>query len=253
MRNHIGLFSGIGGFELAAKGAGFDTVQMVEIDPFCQAVLEKNFPGVAIHGDIAKFDGQPFYGRIDLITGGFPCQDVARVNRNANGLQGRRSGLWRELLRCIGEIRPRFAVIENVDSLRRSGLGTVLGDLSAIGYDAEWHSIPAAIVAAPHNRQRIWVIAYPRSESTPQTDPVFSPFGVQWDAWSDAGWQDWRRIPAVDWAIPKPGGNRGHDGFSRWMDAYQSQMRALGNAIVPQVAFPILQAIQEALHENETH
>jgi len=159
----LDLFSGIGGFSLAAKwvwGDDLDIVGFCEIEPYAQKVLKKNFPGVPIHEDIKKLRGDEF-NEIDLITGGFPCQDISQAGKGAGIKEGTRSGLWFELLRVIGDIRPRFALIENVPMLTVRGGTGVIEDLTEIGYDAEWQIIGADDVGARHRRKRIWIVAYP--------------------------------------------------------------------------------------------
>jgi len=155
---HLDLFSGIGGFALAARRVGWETIGFVENDPWCQRVLAKNFDGVPIHDDIKTYTGTA--GSADIITGGFPCQDISLAGEGA-GLDGERSGLFFELARIIGEVRPRYAVLENVSALLVRGFDRVLGELVTLGYDCEWHCIPAAACGAPHLRDRIWIIAYP--------------------------------------------------------------------------------------------
>lgn len=155
---HLDLFSGIGGFALAARWANWRTIGFCELDPYCQKVLTKNFPGVPIHDDIKTYTGSE--GSADIITGGFPCQDIS-VAGTGVGIEGERSGLWSELARIIGEVRPRYAVLENVAALLSRGLDRVTGDLAEIGYDCEWHCIPASAIGAPHRRDRIWIVAYP--------------------------------------------------------------------------------------------
>ena len=161
-QSHLDLFSGIGGFALAAKWAGLQTIQFVELDPYCQRVLKKNFPDVPIHDDITTLDGTQFKD-IFLITGGFPCQDISIAGKGA-GLDGERSGLWTELHRIIGEVRPRFALIENVPALTFRGGARVIGDLAEIGYDCEWQIVGADDVGAPHRRKRIWIVAHSDSD-----------------------------------------------------------------------------------------
>src|SRR5579862_7777078 len=132
------------------------TVQFVELDPFCRRVLAKHWPTVPCHDDIRTF----VPGAADVVCGGFPCQDLSIAGKGA-GLEGSRSGLWSELCRVIGQVRPSYAIVENVPALLGRGLGRVLGDLAEIGYDAEWHCIPACAIGAPHIRDRIWIVAYP--------------------------------------------------------------------------------------------
>jgi len=154
----LDLFSGIGGFSLGLeRTGGFKTVAFCEIEEFPRRVLAKHWPDVPIHRDVRELKAE-HVGPIDVICGGFPCQDISTAGKGA-GLAGERSGLWREYARLVGEIRPRYVIVENVAALLGRGLGTVLGDLAALGYDAEWHCIPASAVGAPHRRDRVWIIA----------------------------------------------------------------------------------------------
>jgi DNA (cytosine-5)-methyltransferase 1 len=180
----LDLFSGIGGFSLGLeRSGGFETVAFVEIDPYCRAVLRKHWPDVPVYDDVRTLtvdegwlvsdadkrcelaQEQLCAGRqgiradsIDVIAGGFPCQDISVAGKGA-GLAGERSGLWSEFARIIGEVLPRYVIVENVAVLLSQGLGDVLGDLAALGYDAEWHCIPAQAVGAPHRRDRVWIVA----------------------------------------------------------------------------------------------
>ena len=156
----LGLFSGIGGFELGLQRAGFEIAAMCEIDPYCRKVLRKHWPDVPIYEDVRELKGEDI-PQVDVITGGFPCQDISHAGRGA-GISGSRSGLWRDMARVIGLARPRYVIVENVAALLGRGLDVVLSDLAALGYDAEWHCIPAAAVGAPHIRDRIWIVAYPQ-------------------------------------------------------------------------------------------
>lgn len=156
----LDLFSGIGGFSLGLeRTGGFETAAFCEIDKKAQLVLRKHWPDVPIFEDVSTLKGNDV-GPIDVICGGFPCQDLSTAGKGA-GLAGARSGLWYEFHRLIEEIRPQYALIENVSALRSRGLDEVLRSLSEIGYDAEWHCIPAAAVGAAHRRDRIWIVAYP--------------------------------------------------------------------------------------------
>tara|TARA_Y100000310_G_scaffold335462_1_gene417601 strand:- start:19 stop:1191 length:1173 start_codon:yes stop_codon:yes gene_type:complete len=163
----LDLFSGIGGFSLAAEWVWSEDLEVVgfcEIEPFAVKVLNKNFPGVPIYNDVCKLDGRELtnkHGNIDIITGGFPCQDISIAGKGV-GIDGTRSGLWSEMCRIISEVRPRYAFIENVPMLIHRGLERVLTDLTEIGYDAEWQVIGADDVGAWHRRKRIWIVAYPR-------------------------------------------------------------------------------------------
>ena len=165
----LDLFAGIGGFTLGLERAGFETVAFCEIDPYAQKVLKKNWPGVPIYDDVRTITAERLASDgigVDVITGGFPCQDIS-VSGNQAGIQdGTRSGLWSECARLLGDIRPQYAIFENVTNLLNGERGAwfkrVLWDISQIGYDAEWHCIPASELGAHHHRDRIWIVAYPR-------------------------------------------------------------------------------------------
>lgn len=151
----LDLFSGIGGFSLAASWAGITPIQFVEYDQYCQKVLDKNFKGVPIHGDIKTYHGQP--GSADIISGGFPCQPFS--------IAGKRKGkeddryLWPEMLRIIKEVRPAWVLGENVTGIVNMELDKVLSDLESEGYETQAFIIPACSVDAPHRRDRIWIVA----------------------------------------------------------------------------------------------
>jgi DNA (cytosine-5)-methyltransferase 1 len=162
--NILDLFSGIGGFSLGLERAGMKTVAFCEVDKKCQQVLKKHWPGVPIFDDVSTLKGEDIEETVDVICGGFPCQDISLAGKGA-GLEGKRSGLWSEFKRLIEEIKPKYAIIENVSALRGRGLDQVLREISEIGYDAEWHCITAASIGAPHRRDRIWIVAYPRDNT----------------------------------------------------------------------------------------
>lgn len=156
------LFSGIGGIELGLERAGgFETRWFVECEPYAQEILRKHWPQAPIYDDVKTIDFTKLQ-QVDMLTGGFPCQDISNAGRRA-GIQGERSGLWKYYLRAIREIRPKIALIENVSALTIRGLGVVLGDLAQEGYDAEWFDLRASDVGAPHRRERIFIVAYPKS------------------------------------------------------------------------------------------
>ena len=271
-RTHLDLFSGIGGFALAARWAGLQTIQFVEIDPYCQRVLKKNFPDVPIHDDVKTLDGTQFKD-IFLITGGFPCQDISIAGKGA-GIDGERSGLWTELFRIISEVRPRFALVENVPALTFRGGTRVIGDLTEIGYDCEWQIVGADDVGAPHRRKRIWIVAYSNSTRWEKregktTSPVLrtQQHGGEDVAYSkSAGCQTWssnrmgaehgsrrnERLPPGAsgtpedrsrgrW-LPEPSVGRVAHGIPKRVD----RLRGIGNGIVPQVAYEIIRSISEA-------
>jgi len=158
---HLDLFSGIGGFSLGLeRTGGFQTVGFCDNDKKTHLVLKKHWPNVPIYDDVSTLKGSDL-GTIEIITGGFPCQDLSVAGKGA-GLEGARSGLWWQFHRLIKESQPRWVIAENVSALRSRGLDQVLRSLDQIGYDAEWHCVSASAVGAPHQRDRIWILAYPR-------------------------------------------------------------------------------------------
>lgn len=167
----LDLFSGIGGFSLGLeRTGGFETVAFCEIEEFPRRVLAKHWPGVPIYDDVRTLTGKRLAAdgiAVDVVCGGFPCQDLSGAGRQA-GIDGERSGLWAEIVRLADELRPRYLLVENVANLlageRGAWFGRVLRDLAALGYDAEWHCLPACHVGAPHERDRVWIVAYPRGE-----------------------------------------------------------------------------------------
>ena len=165
------LFAGIGGFDLGFERAGMACRWQVEIDEYASRVLRKHWPAVHRERDIRECGGHNLE-RVDIICGGFPCQDISYAGRGA-GLEGERSGLFFEAVRVVRELRPRCVVLENVAALLTRGLDTVLGTLAEIGYDAEWHCIPAAAVGAPHIRDRVFVLAYCAEHGWDEGEPDF--------------------------------------------------------------------------------
>ena len=168
----LDLFSGIGGFSLGLeRTGGFETVAFCEIEKFPQKVLAKHWPNVPIYEDVRNVTAERLRSDgifPDIITGGFPCQDIS-VAGNQKGIgEGTRSGLWSECARLLGDIRPRYAIFENVTALISGDNGRwfeqVLWDISQVGYDAEWHCIPASELGAHHHRDRVWIICYPNSD-----------------------------------------------------------------------------------------
>jgi DNA (cytosine-5)-methyltransferase 1 len=264
--NLLDLFSGIGGFSLGLERAGFQTVAFCEIDPWCRRVLAKHWPGVPCYDDVRQLDAARLRAdgidSIDAICGGFPCQDISSAGNKA-GLAGARSGLWFEFHRLIGELRPRYVIVENVADLLHRGLGDVLGGLAAIGYDAEWHCLPAAAVGAPHRRDRVWIVAYPNADGwrceverlpqhadeqgqlRSQSDRLRAPGSGARPAAADADsggrqysgtWAEHVDVGQVraaglrQWGV-EPELGRVVDGFPGRVD----RIRALGNAVVPQI------------------
>jgi DNA (cytosine-5)-methyltransferase 1 len=148
----LDLFSGIGGFSLGLERAGMRTVAFCEVNPFCRSILNKHWPEIPIISDVRN----EHFPAADVVTGGFPCQDLSLAGKRA-GVSGERSGLYREMVRAIRLVRPKFAVMENVAALLGFGMGRVLGDVAEDGYDAEWDCISAHDVGAPHGRDRVWI------------------------------------------------------------------------------------------------
>ena len=279
----LDTFAGIGGFSLGLERTGrFKTVAFCEIEPYAQKVLAKNWPEIPIYEDIRQLtaDGLIRDGiRPDVITGGFPCQDISMAGKQA-GIEGERSGLWAELARLIGEVQPRYAIMENVTNLisgdRGRWFGRVLGDLASLGYDAEWHCIPASAIGAHHHRDRVWILAYPngddgrgRDSSKPsgweprvesgsscKGQSVQEPNENLAYSYSERGCSRDSKRQDASHAGQSPILTREHTGRVGAWDAEPSvgrvangiparshRLRCLGNAIVPQIAECIGRAI----------
>ena len=194
----LSLFSGGGLGDYGLELAGMEIVGQVEIDDYCQKILKLRWPEVPKWKDIKDFNGELFIKHSyppDLISGGFPCQDISVAGKQI-GITGQRSGLWKEMLRIICEVRPRYVLVENVSALLSNGMGVILGDLAEIGYDAEWECFPASAVGAPHTRQRVWIIAHPNSKRYDlwRNDWERRQFLLHenWDASkSEQEWEEW--------------------------------------------------------------
>lgn len=255
----LDLFSGIGGFSLGLERAGFETVAFCEIDPFCRQVLNKHWPDIPIHEDIKQLDGRQYRGTVDVVCGGFPCQDISWAGEGI-GISGKRSGLWKEFARLVCEVRPRYSIVENSTALlaRSRGAGVVLGDLAQIGYDAEWYCIPASAVGAPHERDRVWILAYPNGDQHEVSS--HAKFGATLarllatyanaDGYGElqqegSEREERRRIGNSSWWAAQPDVARVVYGFPRQVD----YVRALGNAVVPQIPEVLGKAILEVEHE----
>ena len=291
----LDLFSGIGGFSLGLeRTSGFETVAFCEIEEFPRRVLAKHWPEVPIYEDVTKLtvdilrrDGIS----VDVITGGFPCQDISVAGKQAGINSKTRSGLWSEIVRLIGELSPRYVIVENVANLlsgpskQRGGwFGRILGDLAECGYDAEWENIPAAAVGAPHRRERVWLVAYPNqmqqaggrsiqaarcsgSNNGPSNQAlskesyhlqemdknVADANNAQLQGRQKAGnagrvgtrgvqiTERCSNMPRAAWE-PEPAVGRVANGVSNRVD----RLKALGNAVVPQIPEMIGRAILEA-------
>jgi DNA (cytosine-5)-methyltransferase 1 len=162
--NELALFAGAGGGILGGKLLGWRTVCAVEWNSYAASVLcarqnDGFLPPFPIWDDVQTFDGNPWRGIVDVVSGGFPCQDISSAGKGA-GIDGERSGMWGHMARIIGEVRPRFAFVENSPILTSRGLGRVLGDLASLGYDAKWGVLGAEHAGGIHRRHRIWILAY---------------------------------------------------------------------------------------------
>lgn len=250
----LDLFSGIGGFSLGLeRTGGFKTVAFCEIEPFPRRVLAKHWPEVPCYDDVRTLTAERLAAdgiSVDVICGGFPCQDVSSAGQQA-GIDGERSGLWGQLHRIIREVRPRFAIVENVTNLlageRGAWFGRVLGDLAEIRFNAEWHCIPAAAVGAPHGRDRVWVIAYPSEgvRSRVLLPSAFDGQGLEQGfqrVWAMYRARSARSAPPADF-----GRLRADDGLS----ARLGEVAAYGNTVVPQIPELIGRAILASLAQQE--
>ena len=246
----LDLFSGIGGFSLGLeRSGGFQTVAFCEIEPFCRQVLAKHWPEVPCYDDVRTLTAERLGAdgiAVDAICGGFPCQDISIAGKGV-GIEGKRSVLWSEYARLIGELQPRYVLVENVAALLGRGIDRVLGDLAALGLDAEWYCIPASAVGAPHERDRIWIVAYPHKEQ--RIEPEYSlrtgwhAVGCSCETLADADGQssEWVTKPwgECDHWLTEPDVGRVAHGIPARVD----RLRSLGNAVVPQIPEMIGRAI----------
>lgn len=162
MMTHGSLFSGIDGFsEGAERAGGIKTIFHVEKEKFCHAIIKQRSTA-PIFSDIRGFDGKPWSGKVNILSGGFPCQNISTAGKR-DGIKGTQSGLWSHFARIISETHPNWVIIENSSNLARKGLERVLFDLAQIGYDAEWEYLHASAFAMPHQRERLFIIAYPNA------------------------------------------------------------------------------------------
>lgn len=241
----LDLFSGIGGFSLGLeRTGGFETVAFCEIEEFPRRVLAKHWPKVPCYNDVRVLTAEKLAAdgiTANVICGGFPCQDIS-TSGSGDGLDGERSGLWKEFARIIGEVRPDFVIVENSPNLlagqRGAWFGRVLGDLASVGYDAEWDIIPASSVGAPHKRTRVWIIAYPSSSRQSIKGGLINAVYSAPDAYREADHvvELFRRG-----SVPFVCGR--HDGVSKEVD----RLKSLGNAVVPQIPELIGRSILEAI------
>lgn len=252
---HGSLFTGsCGGFDLAAEWMGWQNTFQVEILPEARQRLAQNFPHATQYDDVRTFNGLAYRNQIDVLTGGFPCQDLSSGNQHgATGLDGARSSLWFEYERIIGEVRPGYVVIENSPMLLVRGVERVLAGLARLGYDAKWAVVSAARYGAPSPRKRLYILAYPhhqRRAALPHwpeclTENEWRPDQHRdrprgWDTPSEVGYEAWRplvtRFRGLDDGLP--------------IELAQAELRGYGNAIIPHCAYEIFQAIEAATHSS---
>jgi DNA (cytosine-5)-methyltransferase 1 len=260
------LFAGVGGFDLGFERAGMECRWQVEIEPFCKRVLAKHWPDVRRWDDVRTFPPAGAWS-VDVICGGFPCQDISNANADGLGLDGERSGLWRDYSRIVRELRPSIVVVENVAALLNRGMDRVLSDLAESGFDAEWQVLPAAAFGAPHIRERVFIVAYAEGvrwrtgrtgrpsgggkgtaeQALRQT--VFDAKSIETGDDGGQGARGWRMSqPGIrcgftgrQWAA-EPAVGRVADGVPSRVD----RLRGLGNAVVPQIAQWLGERIVEA-------
>ena len=222
----LDLFSGGGGFSDGFKRAGIEVIAHSEIAEYPSRVLHHRWPETPNLGDVisAEYDGS-----VDIVCGGFPCQDISLANSGSMvGIAGKKSGLWSEFYQQIRRHNPTFAIIENSPVLRTKGLDRILSELSEIGYDAEWHCIPATAVDAPHSRDRLWVISYPAGlgDRLPEGQVLTRRHFVK----HVPEWPTEPRICRVADGVPDQ----------------KHRLALLGNAVVPTIPFIIAKALQDA-------
>lgn len=241
----LDLFSGIGGFSLGLeRTGGFKTIAFCEIEPFPRKVLAKHWPGVPIFEDVRTLHARDIVGTVDVICGGFPCQDLSCAGKQA-GFKGDRSSLYTEMVRLIGECRPQYAIFENVTALlsgdRGAWFAQFLYDLAAFGYDAEWHCIPASYAGAQTLRDRVWIVAHPQCESVQGRALV-------WEGWKIESREEQlaRLVQPCSWTTIPSARDRG---TGHGVPCGMERNKALGNSVVPQVVEMIGRAILEA--ENQ--
>lgn len=244
----IDLFSGIGGFSLGLeRTGGFETVAFCEIDENCQKTLKKHWPKVELCENVTRFK---YRKNVDLVTAGFPCQDISHAGKGA-GLSGARSGLFWYILRTACMVgRPKL-LLENVAALLNRGLCVVLGALASFGYDTEWHCIPASRLGAPHKRDRIWIIAHPAGigcKGLMSKTSLQKTYNISFKAlgsrhWSSGPFKNWQKL------MDKPEFRRMVNGVSSTVDV-RPRLYAYGNTVFPEIPEIIGRAILESISND---
>ena len=243
--NTFHLFAGAGGGILADLLLGHNPIGACEIEPYPRDVLlarqrDGHLPNFPIWDDVCSLDGTPWRGSVDVLCGGFPCQDISAAGKGA-GITGERSKLWKEYARLIGEMRPRFVFAENSPLLRTRGLGVVLEDLAALGYNARWGIIGARDVGAWHQRKRLWILASDHMQERvkgERSQPVHRKFRVP-------GSENVRRFEDLQGRpdIPDPLIRGDRNGIPSYVD----RIAAIGNAQTPQCAALAFNILSEGL------
>lgn len=242
----LALFAGAGGGILGGQLLGWRTVCAVELDAYAASILVARqndglLPPFPIWDDICTFDGKPWRGIVDVVAGGFPCQDISAAGKGA-GITGERSGLWSHMARIVGEVRPRYVFVENSPRLLVRGLGVVLGDMAKLGYDCRWTVLGAADVGAPHLRKRIWILAHANNMRELQQQ------GRECEQWGRAGdgsqeladadstglaqrqcqpshaRQEFTAAERASWWLTESDVGRGFDGLAPQLDATKGQI-----------------------------
>ncbi len=268
----LDLFSGIGGFSLGLERAGMTTVSFCEIEPVARSILAKHWPNVPIHDDITTREFAA--GEADVICGGFPCQDISGAGKRA-GITGSRSGLFRHVVRAIRMVGPRFTIMENVADLLHRGMGDVLGELADCGLHVEWDCIPALAVGAPHNRDRVWLVAYPDARKQPERAVPSVRRRIK-DAGAGAGAGNGNDADANSqrklqpgwcfrefWGRPVHRGTGSDEWRTHWLNRLSAfrrmddglprrldEAKPIGNAVVPQIPECIGKAIMRQLNNS---
>lgn len=222
--NELHLFAGVGGGILGGVLLGHTTVCAVEIEPYCREVLLQRqrdgiLPKFPIWNDVKTFDGKPWKGLVDVVCGGFPCQDISCAGAG-KGIEGARSGLWKEMFRVVCQVRPNYVFVENSPMLTVRGLGVVLADLASMWYNAKWGVFRASDVGAEHERERIFILA--SDSNLPQRQGGGLSVGI---------YQEHSEFSHSRWGKDKSGVDRVAHGLANRMD----RLKAIGNGQVPAV------------------
>lgn len=248
---HLSLFSGIGGLDLAAEWAGFETVGQCEWADYPTKVLEKHWPDVPRWRDIRTLTGGDFYARtgrrtVDIISGGFPCQPHSVIGKRLAENDERH--LWPEYMRVVRELNPKYVIGENVNGILSTIHESVCTDLETEGYEVRTYSIPACAVGAHHERYRVCILGISKGKSRLQAYQKTDTAGTQQKTRPNFMQQPWNYLPGTYWAVHQPPVCGMDDGISDWMGGYKEykeRMQCYGNAVAPQQFYPIFKAIAE--------